>query len=145
MSEVEIQEPVCGKCGVEVRPDTAFCYNCGAPVTPATAPIAVNGKRETKGPNIKTDDARNKVPDEIRDAENDSASAGTISADDRRPEPPKYESAAGLRRRSKQPVRKPVEVTWEPEAESLNFKFIIATACLVVFVLILVVAALYLK
>ena len=145
MSEVEIQEPVCEKCGVEVRPDTAFCYNCGAPVTSAMAPTAVNGKRETKGVNIKTEDPGNKALDEIRDAENDLDSAGLVSVDDRRPQPPKYESAAGLRRRSKQSARKPVEVTWEPEAESLNFKFIIATACLVVFVLILVVAALYLK
>jgi hypothetical protein len=145
MSEVEIQEPVCGKCGVEVRPDTAFCYNCGAQVTSETAQTAVNGKRETKGPNIETGDAENKIPDEIRDAENGLVSARSLSADDRRPEPPKYESAAGLRRRSKQPARKPVEVTWEPESEAINFKFIIATACLVVFVLVLVVAALYLK
>lgn len=132
MSEVEIQQPVCAKCGVDVRPDTDFCYNCGAPVTiEADAPVANGTKPET-----------HIVPSETEKRDTNGLSA---RLEDRRPPSPKYESAAGLRRRSKAPTRKPVEVTWEPEAEGINLKFVIAAVACLVLAIILVTIALYLK
>jgi hypothetical protein len=32
MAETLVEKNVCGECGAEVRPQTAFCYNCGKPV-----------------------------------------------------------------------------------------------------------------
>lgn len=33
MEETSVEKRVCKECGVDVRPDTAFCYNCGRSVT----------------------------------------------------------------------------------------------------------------
>ena len=149
MPEVEIQEPVCGKCGVEVRQDTAFCYNCGAPVTSAPDLAAANGARpvadEKLIPNRETRGAKSEIPAASGETEADPRNGSTARLEDRRPPSPKYESAAGLRRRSRPPARKPVEVTWEPETDSLNIKFIIAAVCCLVLAIVLVVLALYLK
>jgi hypothetical protein len=122
MPEIEVQEPVCGKCGVEVRPDTAFCYNCGASITGES-------KAVSNGQNVSAP----------------VSNGASARVEDRRPEPPKYESAAGLRKRSKRETRKPVEVTWEPETESPNLTFVIASVCLLVLAIILIIAAMYLK
>jgi uncharacterized OB-fold protein len=126
MPEVEVQEPVCGKCGAEVRPDTAFCYNCGASVT-GEAEASPNGQLV------------------VENRESVVTNGASAKLEDRRPSPPKYESAAGLRRRSRLESRKPVEVTWEPETESVNLTFVIASICLLVVAIILIVAAMYLK
>jgi uncharacterized OB-fold protein len=130
MPKIEVQETACANCGAEGRPDTAFCYNCGAAVTNRP-----ENEKGLAGP-----------------ADNGSAegfltepSNGMARVEDRRPAPPKYESAAGLRRRSKVAARKPVEVTWVPEPESANITFIIASLILLVMAIILIVAAFYLK
>lgn len=33
MAETLVEKKVCGECGVDVRPQTQFCYNCGKSVT----------------------------------------------------------------------------------------------------------------
>ena len=149
MSDVEIQQPVCAKCGAEVRPDTAFCYNCGAAVTANAAPLTANGtgtvlneNSASKGENVSL---RNESGSVKSESETGNMNGLSGRLEDRRPAPPKYESAAGLRRKSKAAVRKPVEVTWEPEGESLNITFVIATVCLAIIVAVLVAVALYLK
>ena len=149
MPEVEIQEPVCGKCGVEVRQDTAFCYNCGAPVTSEPVAAFTNGARpvsdENSTPKRETQGAESEISAAKGETKADLQNGGTARLEDRRPPSPKYESAAGLRRRSRPPARKPVEVTWVPETDSLNIKFIIAAVCCLVLAIVLVVLALYLK
>ena len=149
MSKVEIQQRECAKCGVEVRPNTDFCYNCGSPVSAEAAALDANGagtgfdekssaQNENFSPQPETATAKN---------ENEKVNTNGLSAglEDRRPASPKYESAAGLRRRSRFAARKPVEVTWEPEAESLNLKFVIAAICCLVLVIFLVTLAMYFK
>lgn len=149
MSEVEIKQPECSKCGVEVRPNTDFCYNCGASVTAEAAEIVANGARTVfdekssgKQDDLSFQTETGNVTSETTNGNMNGLSAGL---EDRRPTPPKYESAAGLRRKSRAAARKPVEVTWEPEAESLNLKFVIAAICCMVLVLFLVMLAMYLR
>jgi len=156
MSEVEIQQPECAKCGVEVRPNTDFCYNCGAPVTAEAAELVANGagagyEEKSSGKNANLSGKKEHlslqseagiVTDETVNGNTNGLSAGL---EDRRPSSPKYESAAGLRRKSKTATRKPVEVTWEPEGESLNLKFVIGAICCLVLAILLVTLAMYLK
>ncbi|HTK38647.1 MAG TPA: zinc ribbon domain-containing protein, partial [Pyrinomonadaceae bacterium] len=123
MSQVETQQPVCAKCGVEVRPNTDFCYNCGASVTDEAESPAANGAGI-----VSNKESSEKYKNGSLPSGNEKGNTDGLSArlEDRRPPSPKYESAAGLRRRSKAPARKPVEVTWEPEGETVNLKFVIA-------------------
>jgi hypothetical protein len=37
MAETLVEKRVCGECGVDVRPNTAFCYNCGKSISPSEA------------------------------------------------------------------------------------------------------------
>jgi hypothetical protein len=142
MPEIKVQDPVCGKCGVDIRPDTEFCYNCGSSVTSPAAPAVRNGAEQTDEENLRTE---TEFSAHVSDAGAGTANGNSARLQDRRPDPPKYESAAGLRKRSKPATRKPVEITWEPKTDSPNLTFIIATICLVVLAIILIAAAQYLK
>jgi hypothetical protein len=127
MAEVKVENRVCAGCGVDVRPDTQFCYNCGTSVEiPAEEraeaaeqfqrvddhPVSLNGHADPTG--------------------------------DRRPAPPEYRSAAGLRR-SRKEARKPIPAAWEPGNESVEKTFIIATIVLLGFAVTAIFLMLYFK
>ena len=132
MSDVLVQEKVCGACGVEVRADTQFCYNCGESLE-EDAPIAApeGGIEPAVIPSITSKDGAADVSE--RNGDN------TSSAD--APDSP-MQSAASLRRRSRTATRKPVEVVWEP-AGGTNITLIAATVLLVLFAGVMVILALY--
>ena len=54
---------MCGKCGVDVRDDTLFCYNCGASL--AAEPSKLNGARKNAASSTALDDlaAKLRTPD----------------------------------------------------------------------------------
>lgn len=109
---------ICGKCGVDVRPDTQFCYNCGKSVAFANGGTADNFADDS-GERAAVDDSNQSLIDLEK----------ALSADF----PPSYdararlESAAAERRRARRGVKKQPEIVWEPmPAESTRLYLLLA-------------------
>jgi len=92
MAKVGKKAGTCGNCGLEVRPDTQFCYNCGKSVAVATAEPGSEAKKS------------------LEDLEKALAAEFPAVSESRS----KLESAAAERRRARKGLRKPVVVVWEP-------------------------------
>ena len=139
MAETLTENQTCANCGVEVRPNSMFCYNCGSDVaaasprenghaagvnfTPAQETAAQTTKLEL--PPVeknKTSEAIEKKP-EIENAKNAAAV-----------EEPKLKSAAAMRRQPKSYQQKQVEVVWEEPAGDSLLRLFLVTLLLLVFV-----------
>lgn len=63
MREAAVEKAVCGKCGVDIRDDTLFCYNCGNRVAPApvSEPAKANGNANRAAASKALDDVSAKL------------------------------------------------------------------------------------
>ncbi len=100
MAGVVLEKEVCGKCGVEVRENTFFCYNCGGKVSaaPKDDPSS-NGDRSEVAVKAKPDA---KASDEE-----------------------KLSRAAEERRKARVSQRKSNEYVWEPGGD-FRLTFLVA-------------------
>lgn len=114
MSNTTVTEAICDLCGAEIRDGSLFCYNCGTAVR-ATPPEETVSVAMPHEPSSKTRDER-----------------------------PPLRSAASLRKERRAFNRQPIEVKWEPKAET-SIGFIIVTVFLAVAALMLLLIAMYLR
>ena len=115
-SETVIEKTECPKCGADVRPDTQFCYNCGGPVAEQTK----NEASQTNGAQI-SGGAEEKVP------------------------APGLRSAREIKRRERVFERRTKEVVWEPVLVTPNTQLVVVAAIAVVFTVIVIILAFYLR
>jgi hypothetical protein len=115
MAETLAETVTCPKCKADVRPGSAFCYNCGGRVSD-----------EPEVPEIKpvTELAE---PEAIQ----------TQPA-------PGLRTARDIRRRERTFERKPRTISWEPASGS-DIQLIVITAAVLVFTIVVIGLALYLK
>ena len=116
MVEAVAEKQVCEECGVDVRENTAFCYNCGAGVGEG---LASNGAVAEKS-------------DETKAALDDLAERFKIDEE----EDDRLAKAAAERRKARVSNRKSIKYEWQPTDDSPNLLFIALT------IVIAVVAAL---
>ena len=114
MSNTTVTEAICDLCGAEIRDGSLYCYNCGTAVR-ATPPEETVSVPVPHEPSVKTKDDR-----------------------------PPLRSAASLRKERRAFNRQPVEIKWEPRAET-SMVFIVVTVFLAVAALLLLLIALYLR
>lgn len=120
MTETATENKVCPKCGVEVRPNTLFCYNCGgAVVDPKSFPT---------------------VKDKLLEEEQ---SEIYISA--KNPRDTKLTSAASLRKKKESASAKTVEVVWEEPDSAPNPWFLVVALLLTIFAAGVFVVMLYVR
>lgn len=100
MAETVVEKEVCGKCGVDVRENTQFCYNCGGKVTLVREADAASN-----------DDVATTTV---------AAKAEKVASDDK-----KLSRAADKRRKARVSQRKSNEYAWEP-GRDFRLTFLVA-------------------
>lgn len=138
---------ICGKCGVEVRPNSMFCYNCGGNVTDAPPVLetvrktdnlnGIDNPAQTSKLTMPTVAVEPETAKEIAEVKTESK----LVEEPEKIEEPKLKSAATMRRQAKSFQKKKVEVVWEePTGDSLP-RLLLVTLLLLVFVGVIVYAA----
>src|SRR5436309_11446136 len=118
MAETTLEKATCRSYGVEVREDTAFCYNCGKPVTtPSMESTAI-----VSGPNG-SDDA---TPIE-KPASNLQRDLERMFRAEETPSPDKLAIAAAERKKARLSQRKPRQLVWISADETPNAVYVIIT------------------
>lgn len=147
MAETTVQQKVCKACGVDIRPNSSFCYNCGSSIS-----AEKNGNTEVSDVWLRENIAEEKpqvekvekkeaesVKPNVVLKESESEKAAALSEDG------KLKSAAAMRRKAKSYQQKQVEIVWEEAENSSNVKLIIAAILLLIFAVAVVLIAFYLK
>lgn len=175
MAETLVEKRVCGECGVDVRPNTAFCYNCGKSVSleePETnhdneASDAWFGETLVSEPRPEEE---LQEPEEVSEPETPEPQVEEIGAEtiaetiadapdaETKPDAPDIDpihhslpvegglkSAAAIRKRPKTFQRREVEVVWEKHDDPPNSKFILVTLILVLFTIAVFLIAMQMK
>lgn len=117
MAETITEKATCGKCGVDVRDGTTFCYNCGSRVAefPETAGDQVNGHAAIPKPDSSEPVEPVKVDEDNAD---------------------KLSRAAEQRRKSRVGLRKTKEYAWEVTDDSRTL--LLAALVIAVFAFVVV-------
>jgi len=132
MADTIVENRVCSGCGADVRPHALFCYSCGGSLAPEIIPA--KDKNPTRDAlfreNINEEKNGNSAPIE-------KTAVGKTTdkpiPKPNLPEEPKLKSAAAMRRRSKNPQPKRVEIIWEEYENTPNVWFILAAILLALF------------
>ncbi len=103
MPKVKVKKAVCGKCGVDVRDKTLFCYNCGSPVVEIVDEPVAESNGEVEKIDGETRSALDDLAEKLKNAE---------------PEDRKLAKAAAERKKARFIPRKTKEFVWEPNDES---------------------------
>ena len=161
MVEKITENKFCRKCGVDVRPNTLFCYNCGAQVATDEEVAAENNKSLTekkvkaagadaeKYSTAKLEKdfsgAKNKVKPIQKPTESlnkDQASEDVYRAEKRETS---LKTAASMRKRPKTNQQARVRFTWENYENAPNPWFLMAAALLALFAVGMLMAMLYIR
>ena len=102
MAEAVLEKEVCGKCGVDVRENTLFCYNCGGKVSAEPEPLASSNG----------DGAEATIKAKAR-------------ASDKASDEKKLSRAAEERRKARVSQRRSNEYVWEPGGD-FRLTFLVA-------------------
>lgn len=139
MAEKTVEKQICQNCGIDVRPDTLFCYNCGSSVALKKS----NGNK----PDFAT--VRDKILEEERTeniySDKNSAVSKTTSPGEKSSSEAKLKSAASLQRRNKSVSKKAVEVVWEEPRSAPNVWFLVVAFLLTIFTAAILAAMLYIR
>lgn len=122
MTKTAVETGVCDICGAEVRDGSLFCYNCGGSVSKADDPEAIAIPLEP----IEADQSDNGVKTAVV------------------PAPARSKTERAERRKVRASNRQPSEIVWEPR-QGVSWMFVVATAIFVIFAVVLVIAAFYLR
>jgi len=136
MAETALEKETCRSCGVDVREDTAFCYNCGKPVAPQTKEVPLMASE----PNGTAEDSAVEKPgsDLQKDLER---MFGTekISSQDR------LAVAAAERKKARIFQQKPRQLVWISADETSNRVYMLITLLITVIAGAIVYITVYLK
>ena len=124
MPNVSVEEKACGKCGVQVRLDSQFCYNCGESLETAAA-------EALPAPNVPHEFPKEELSD-----------TAVKPASTARPDS-SLKSAASLRRQARTAERKTVTVVWEAGENRANLPLVLSTVGFGLMTVIIVIMALY--
>lgn len=124
MAEAILKKEVCQNCGMDVRPDTQFCYNCGKSVS----------LPEVDSNNEKTDVDLEEKDASLADLEM-ALAASRLAANDSKS---KIEAAAAERRRARTGHRKPLEVVWDRANNDSSWVYLFTVGLIFVLVLLTV-------
>ena len=130
MAEAIVKEKVCNTCGVEIRPNTLFCYSCGGDLSNN---LESNKDSQNDEIEIKAESAINKP------------SVKTSKIKTQRSKKKNLKTAASLRKKPKKLGKKQVEIIWEEPSGNLNIWFVLGTLLLTVLGIALFFLAMYLK
>ena len=119
MADALTETSTCPKCKADVRPGSAFCYNCGGQIRQDEPAVSDNLEA--------VDGEKPKPPEE----------KVTQPA-------PGLRTARDIRRRERATERKPREISWEPASGS-EIQLLILCAAVLVFTIVVIGLALYLK
>ena len=115
-----VENKICKNCGTEIRLNAMFCYHCGGSVAPEVEKSVSDAW----------------FRENINEGKNgDNSAPVAVTADKPIPKPtlveePKLKSAASMRRKSKNPTPKRVEIIWEEHQNAPNGWFILAAILL---------------
>ena len=116
-TDAVLEKAECPKCGVDVRPDSTFCYNCGGLVLDD---LAV-GIDRLKKVDVSAPVEKTTTPT------------------------PGLRTAREIRRRERVFDRKPKEVVWEPSATGPDTQLIVVTVIIILFTITVILLAFYLR
>lgn len=161
-----VEKRVCGKCGADVRPDTAFCYNCGKSVSPeAPAPDeAAEASDAWFGETLVSERPAEELAEPVEPepepepAEPEVEETADVSVEETIPEVSDIDpihhslpvegglkSAAAIRKRPKTYQRREVEVVWEEHKDPPMSRFILVTLLFVLFTIAVFLIAMQMK
>jgi len=130
MAITAVKKLYCRSCGADVREASAFCYNCGESVS---------------GPHAGEINPTEKITEPEKLIEPQNANAKLQAASDSKAEKlTRLQTASALQRRPRVFKRKPVEVVWVERGDSPPV-FVIVSAALTIFSLLLLFLAFYLR
>jgi hypothetical protein len=136
MAETILEKTTCQSCGVDVREDTAFCYNCGKRVAPLTNEVPV----AASGPNGGAEEAAIEKPDSDLQMDLERMfGTGKIPSDD------KLAIAAAERKKARMSQRKPRKPVWVSADESSNLLYVLITLLITTIAAAIVFLTVYLK
>jgi hypothetical protein len=115
----------CESCGADVRSESLFCYNCGDSLERSETSVTDSATQELGTVRQEPNGSSNKVV-AIKEG-------------------PGLPSAASIRKRSEAYRRKPAQIVWEPAEPEWSMVLILATLGLLLFAIIMVALALYVK
>lgn len=156
MAETLVENQICSACGADVRAGALFCYGCGAAVASEIA-VTKNDKnaaadkvrfpeiisQENKnGSELKASEVKRKQEvKEISFKEDAKEPLAESSPGDKS----ELQSAASLRKKSKNFQPKKVAVVWEEFESAPNVRFILVTIFLTVLAAVILFLALRMK
>ena len=160
MAETLVEKEICKECGVDVRPNTAFCYNCGKSVVvedPETnredeasdawfgeTLISEGPQEELQEPEAVEPERPELLAREI-DAETKPDAGDMDPIHHSLPVEGGLKSAAAIRRKPKTFQRREVEVVWEDHKDPPTSRFILVTLLLVLFTIAVFLIAMQMK
>lgn len=115
MVEAIAEKQLCAKCGVDVRENTAFCYNCGESVLLSVDDVTL------------ASETANDVDGRTKAALDELAEKFKIDPE----EDDRLAKAAAERRQARVSNRKRTRYEWQPTDDAPNFVFILLTAVIV--------------
>lgn len=172
MAKKLAKKEVCEACGADVRDGSLYCYNCGGPVTAEAraafearsgrdpvsdawfkGEIVQSARRETTKLKASKTIAESKAAEPepaVQEPAAPIAKEKSEAAEKPIPRPgiheeAKLKTAASLRRKGKLIERRTVEVVWEEPEASPGAKFILGALSMTLLVILIFLAAAYLK
>lgn len=143
MAETLVDNPTCIDCGTEIRSAALFCYHCGKAVA--------QGKASRKDKSIGRSTRKTKT--RIKPAAVESPDVGEsppipnpfLKAETNGAGEVKLRSAASIRNEARRSEPKKIEVYWEEHENAPNVLFIAVSIALVLFTIVILFIAMYLK
>ena len=138
-------DKICRKCGADVRPHALFCYSCGSSVAADDGQLFAANKPIAKPVLEEIAEPLDKSFDDLSSAKNKEVEEAEVT--DRKIVVEKetvLKTAAAVRRQTKPPRRKNVEIVWEQPPDSVNVWFLATAFILALFAVGALLAMLYL-
>lgn len=146
MAEASVANQTCQHCGADVRLNSQFCYKCGGEVAASETRLISDARKEAEATSLSPKSAESKNGNSAQ-----RANEGEEPTDKAIPKPtgeadePTLQSAASMRRKSKNASSKRVEVFWEEHENAPNVWFIVVAIFLTLFAAGVFYLAMYLK
>jgi len=117
-AETSLKGSVCPKCAANIRPGSVFCYNCGG--------------------RVEADEPKHEIG-------SNSEAVQPVAKESVKAPAPGLRSAADLRRRRRTAGINPKRISWEPVDHAADRQLIVVTVIVLIFTVVVVALAFYLR